>query len=87
MLTSIKYNCNPDSLGDVSPEDFVTAFENEVRSRPEFADLAIEVTFEMGASEITTFGSDDADADISHEAELQVRFDHFAERAFAECLS
>lgn len=80
MLTKIIYNCNPESLGDMDASDFVTAFENEVRAKPLYRDLQIEVTFENGRSEATMISSDD-ERDFSDE--LYEEFDQFAEKAFA----
>lgn len=86
MLTAITYNCNPDTLADVSPEAFSEAFENEVRVKPRWRELAVAVTFDNAKSEITTFASDDWEADISHENEFREEFAYLAEKAFAACL-
>ncbi len=86
MLTAIVYNCNPESLGDVDPVDFVQAFENEIRVKPIYGNLEVAVTFNSGKSEVTEFGSDDFEADISHESEMREKFANFAEKAFAACL-
>ncbi len=86
MLTSVVYNCAPDSLGDVSPEAFADAFENEVRVPARYRNLAVTVTFESAASGVVSFGSDDCDADIPRDDEYRAEFDRFAERAFDHCL-
>ncbi len=86
MLTGITYNCNPESLGDVSEAEFVEAFENEVMSVPRWRELAVKVTFDAGVSEVTVFVSDDWEADISHEPQLREEFACLAERAFSELL-
>ena len=87
MLTAITYNCDLESLGDVTPEAFSEAFENEVRVKPSYRDLGVTVTFEAAKSEVTVFASDDWEADISLEEHFRDEFDGFAERAFSACLS
>ena len=87
MLTAVTYNCDPDSLADVAPADFADAFENEVRVRPIYRDVAVTVTFEPGPSGVATFASDDPDADLDRDDEYRAEFDRFAERAFAACLA
>ena len=87
MITAVTYNCTPDSLADVSPEEFVDAFENEVRARPRWRDLAVEVTFDPApVSGVIVFYSDDWKADFSHYEEFRQEFRRFAERAFRHCL-
>ncbi len=86
MLTAITYNCDPESLGDVTPEAFSEAFENEVRVKPIYRDLAVTVTFDAGASEVTKFAADDFEAALSREDEFRDEFAGFAEKAFAACL-
>ena len=83
MLTAITYNCDPESLADVDQDDFVDAFENAVRSRPIYRDLAVTVTFDAGRSQVTNFASDDFDADVSHEDQFRDEFQRLAEKAFA----
>lgn len=86
MLTAITYNCNPESLGDVTEEAFAEAFENEVRCRPSYGELSVSVTFSSGKSEVTEFSSDDFDADVDLENTFREQFDRMAEKAFASCL-
>lgn len=88
MLTAITYNCNPESLADVSQESFAEAFENEVRVKPIYRDLAINVTFDDAESGITAWSiaSDNPDGDIDREGEFREEFRRFAEKAFAACL-
>jgi hypothetical protein len=88
MITAITYNCTPDSLADVAPEDFADAFENAVRARERFRDLGITVTFEPAVrSEVTVFASDDWEADITHEDEYRETFAALAREAFEHCCS
>ena len=88
MLLGITYNCDPESLGDVTPEAFVDAFENEVRAhRTTFRDLRVAVTFEPTHSHVARAESDDWEADIDRDAEIQDTFRTLAERAFRHCLS
>lgn len=86
MLTAVTYTCDPESLGCVDPADFVTAFENEVRVKPIYRDLAITVSFEPGTGHLSVIESDDPDADLGRESELQSEFRRFAELAWGECL-
>lgn len=84
MLTAITYNCDPESLGDVSQEEFVDAFENEIRVRPNYRELSVRVTFDPAIrSGVTEFASDDAQADLYREDEFREQFDRFAEKAFS----
>jgi hypothetical protein len=86
MLTAITYNCDPASLGDVPHEDFVDAFENEVRARPCYRELSVRVTFDPAANNgVTVFASDDWQADISHEEQFREEFKELAEKAFNHC--
>ncbi len=85
MLTAITYNCNPESLSDISQEAFSEAFENEIRVKPIYRDLAVTVTFNAGKSEVTSFGSDDFEADVSHENEFRETFERLAGKAFSAC--
>lgn len=87
MITAITCNCDPESLGDVDRAAFVDAFENEVHAKPCRRDLTVTVTFDAGRSEVTSFASDDFDADVSHEDQFRDEFRRLAERAFAACLA
>jgi hypothetical protein len=88
MLAKIVYNCTPESLADVDQAEFIDAFENEVRVKPIYRDLQIEVTFNDALrSEVTEFSSDDWKADISSESEFRDEFQRFAEKAFSACLA
>lgn len=87
MIRAITYNCTPDSLGDVSQEAFVDAFENEMRAKLSFGDISIEVTFDPATrSEVTKWSSDDLDADSDLEDTFCEQIDRIAERAFNACL-
>jgi hypothetical protein len=83
MVTAINYNCTPDSLGDVGQSDFVEAFENEIRVRPLYRDLKINVTFEPAVkSEITGYTTD-GDDDLTDGTRAE--FYYLAEKAFKAC--
>lgn len=83
MLTAITYNCNPDSLGDVTPEAFVDAFENEVYATPHRRNVSIRVTFYDSPSGVTS-ATDDTDGDP---ASYHEEFTRYAERAWRSCLT
>lgn len=85
MLTKIVYNCNPESLDGIEQAAFVDAFENVVRAKPHYRDLEIEVTFNLGKSDVEAFSSDDYEADISHEPAFLDEFAYYAEKAFEAC--
>jgi hypothetical protein len=83
MITGIEYNCDPNSLGDISREAFVDAFEAAVAASPRFRNVTVRVTFLASRSEVTKFTSDDWESDISHEEEFREAFSRIAEKAFA----
>ncbi len=87
MLTKIVYNCSPDSLGGVSEDQFTEAMENAVYSVPSFGELDFSVTFKLAVkSEITSWSSDDYDADADLENTFREQFDQIAEGAWNYCL-
>lgn len=86
MLTAITYNCTPDSLGDVSQEDFVDLFENEFYAKYGYASLT--VTFDPAVrSGVTAWASDDYNADADLESNWLAHIGRLAEKAFNACLT
>lgn len=89
MLTAITYNCNPESLGDITPEDFVDAFEAEVVALPQYRNTLVEVTFKNTRSHVATYATDSLDVDNyeSFDDRLRTEFEQIAERTFNACLA
>lgn len=87
MLTDVTYNCNPESLDEITPEAFVDAFENEVVARPQYRETRVQVTFNADKSRVTRIASDAGDdaADYADLQKYEEEFAYFAERAFRAC--
>ena len=59
MIRRLSYNCDPESLADVSQADFAEAFENELTANPKFRECSVSVTFNVGHSRIESIAADD----------------------------
>ena len=84
-LIRLTYNCNPESLGEIAPEAFVDAFENEVVAW--HLQCAVTVTFNPGRSEVTSvaFANGDESDPAEYENEFNHLFKQLAEKAFRHC--
>lgn len=82
MLTAITYNCSPDTLADIAKDEFAEAFENEMLN-VFGAPMSIEVSFTPSVrSEVTSWDSDDYEADADLENTWRERINHIARKAF-----
>ncbi len=82
MLTAITYNCSPETLDEISQTAFGEAFENDIRVKPIYRDVEVNVTFKSGRSRVTNwcYNEDEPDMDFLHD-----EFAYLAERAFSAC--
>ncbi len=82
-ITNLTYNCNPESLGDMTLSAFVDAFENEIVTMPLFRECRVCVTMLPHPSELVEIsGVDLPDDAVSH---FDKTILEAAERAFAHC--
>jgi hypothetical protein len=90
-ITKITYNCSPDSLGEISAESFVDAFENEIHAIERYQNTEVFITFNLAtSSHLTAIAStrDDDAADYADIESYESEFKSLAERAFnAACAS
>lgn len=89
MIAALTYNCNPESLGDIPPEAFVDAFENEVYAKPQYRETSVRVTFDTGRSRLTSIATDEWDNAAAYalldSPALNDEIAYLAERAFNAC--
>ncbi len=83
MITSLTYNCDPDSLDGISQEAFSEAFEAELMLYPQFRECAVTVTFEAGLSRLVSVAGYDLPDDLEHYLRDTLR--RRADRAFELC--
>lgn len=87
MITKLIYNCDPESLADVSQEAFVDAFEAEVYADPRMRAADITVTFELGRTRLVSISGDDSEEELAHlHGELSLSCQRAMERAWQACL-
>jgi hypothetical protein len=68
MITKLTYRCDPESLADITPEEFTDAFENELAATPRYRNAAVEVLFQSGPSGLVSVAGDE-DCDPADHAE------------------
>lgn len=84
MIVRLAYNCDPDSLADVTPDAFVNALENELAATPGLQQCALTVTFHPAhRSRVESVAVDDDSSTDPAEYDDMVR--ELAERAFRAC--
>ena len=76
----LTYNCDPESLGDVSKENFAAAFNAACAADSDLRKFEIEATFLSGASRITAL-----DGDLGDPERYAVDVDNAVERAYRAC--
>ncbi len=88
MIRRMTYNCDPDSLGDVSQEAFVDAFENVVHADPRFRECDVTVTFTQAmTSNLVSMAIDDESPESDPVRDYGQTVRDMADDAFSCCLA
>jgi len=79
-VSRVVYNCDPESLGCVTQDDYAAAFVRECRGR--FPNASVACRFHAGMSCVLSLESELRDDSRAHEAVL-----HCASEAWLRCVA